>query len=95
MLKDQLIQPPFKSPSAVLILENGDIFWGNGIGSENCAIGELCFNTSQTGYQEILTVCQLRYYGVHIHDCALGRLYKVWCSASHHRRTAANSDAQL
>ena len=43
------------SPSAVLILENGWIFWGFGIGSKNHAIGELCFNTSQTGYQEILT----------------------------------------
>ena len=43
------------SPSAVLMLENGWIFWGFGIGSKNQAIGELCFNTSQTGYQEILT----------------------------------------
>ena len=43
------------SPSAVLILENGWIFWGFGIGSKNYAVGELCFNTSQTGYQEILT----------------------------------------
>ena len=43
------------SPSAVLILENGLIFWGFGIGSKNYAVGELCFNTSQTGYQEILT----------------------------------------
>ena len=55
MLKDHLIQPSLKSPSAALILENGDIFWGNGIGSESYAIGELCFNTSQTGYEEILT----------------------------------------
>ena len=55
MLKDQLIQQSFKSPSAALIIENGDIFWGNGIGSESYAVGELCFNTSQTGYQEILT----------------------------------------
>ena len=45
----------YKSPSAVLILENGWIFWGLGIGSKTHAIGELCFNTSQTGYQEILT----------------------------------------
>ena len=55
MLKDQLIHPSHKPPSAALILENGDIFWGNGIGSESYAIGEICFNTSQTGYQEILT----------------------------------------
>ena len=42
-------------PTAVLLLENGDIFWGYGLGAKKQAIGELCFNTSQTGYQEILT----------------------------------------
>ena len=55
MLKDLLSHPPHNPPSAALIIENGDIFWGNGIGSESYAVGELCFNTSQTGYQEILT----------------------------------------
>ena len=55
MLKDQLSHQLHKSPSAILILENGDIFWGLGIGSKSHAVGELCFNTSQTGYQEILT----------------------------------------
>jgi len=44
-----------KSPTAALILENGEVFWGLGIGSRNHTIGELCFNTSQTGYQEILS----------------------------------------
>ena len=43
------------SPSAILILENGDYFWGIGYGSQTANIGELCFNTSQTGYQEVLT----------------------------------------
>ena len=43
------------APSAVLILENGDFFWGDGFGSKTANIGELCFNTSQTGYQEIIT----------------------------------------
>ena len=42
-------------PTAALILENGDIFWGNGLGAKTLKIGELCFNTAQTGYQEILT----------------------------------------
>ena len=41
--------------SAVLILENGQFLWGHGIGAEKCSIAELCFNTSITGYQEILT----------------------------------------
>tara|TARA_Y100001970_G_scaffold291786_1_gene430300 strand:- start:1146 stop:2318 length:1173 start_codon:yes stop_codon:yes gene_type:complete len=43
------------SPSAALILENGEVFWGDGMGAKVANIGELCFNTSQTGYQEILT----------------------------------------
>ena len=42
-------------PTALLLLENGDLFWGYGLGAQKEAIGELCFNTSQTGYQEILT----------------------------------------
>ena len=42
-------------PTAALILENGKIFWGIGMGAITANIGELCFNTSQTGYQEILT----------------------------------------
>ncbi len=41
--------------SAVLILENGEILWGYGLGAKKAVIGELCFNTSQTGYQEALT----------------------------------------
>ncbi len=41
--------------SAVLILENGEIFWGYGLGPKRTVIAELCFNTSITGYQEILT----------------------------------------
>ena len=46
---------PFQEPSAALILENGEVFWGEGIGAKTSNTGELCFNTSQTGYQEILT----------------------------------------
>ena len=55
MQKDPDSHPSFMSPSAALILENGQIFWGNGLGAKRTNIGELCFNTSQTGYQEILT----------------------------------------
>ena len=55
MLKDEYSQLSHKSPSAALILENGQIFLGQGIGARNNVVGELCFNTSQTGYQEILT----------------------------------------
>ena len=41
--------------NAILILQNGDFFLGNGFGSNSIGIGELCFNTSMTGYQEIIT----------------------------------------
>src|SRR5262249_40959394 len=40
---------------AVLVLEDGTVFRGRGIGAFGQALGEVCFNTSMTGYQEILT----------------------------------------
>ncbi|MDA9708737.1 glutamine-hydrolyzing carbamoyl-phosphate synthase small subunit [Alphaproteobacteria bacterium] len=40
---------------AILILENGDIFPCLGIGSKGQVIGELCFNTAMTGYQEAIS----------------------------------------
>ena len=49
---------PFSPPSAataVLILEDGSIFYGSGFGAETTNVGEVCFNTSMTGYQEIMT----------------------------------------
>ena len=44
-----------KLKNAVLIFPDGSIHSGYGIGNEGVAIGEICFNTSITGYQEILT----------------------------------------
>ena len=40
---------------AVLALEDGSLFEGEGFGARASACGEVCFNTSMTGYQEILT----------------------------------------
>ena len=40
---------------AILALEDGTIFHGNGFGARATTVGEVCFNTSMTGYQEILT----------------------------------------
>ena len=37
------------------MLADGTIFLGEGLGAEGDALGEVCFNTSMTGYQEILT----------------------------------------
>ena len=44
-----------KPKDAVLIFADGSKFYGYGIGKEGLVIGEICFNTSVTGYQEILT----------------------------------------
>ncbi len=55
MLSNSFKNKKIHPSSAVLILENGEILWGQGIGAEKSSIGELCFNTSQTGYQETLT----------------------------------------
>ena len=41
--------------NAALVLADGTVFWGQGIGAAGKAVGEVCFNTSITGYQEILT----------------------------------------
>ena len=43
------------APTAVLVLDTGEVFRGHGIGAEGSAVGEVCFNTAMTGYQEILT----------------------------------------
>ena len=40
---------------AILALEDGSVFHGTGFGAATSACGEVCFNTSMTGYQEILT----------------------------------------
>jgi len=43
------------TPTALLILDDGTIFEGTGYGAETIRVGEVCFNTSMTGYQEIMT----------------------------------------
>src|SRR5690606_6413745 len=42
-------------PPALLVLEDGTVFSGIGIGAEGLSVGEVVFNTAMTGYQEILT----------------------------------------
>ena len=41
--------------NAILILQNGKFFKGVGLGYQSTATGEVCFNTSITGYQEIIS----------------------------------------
>ncbi len=43
------------SLNAALLLADGTVFWGRGVGAEGTALGEICFNTAMTGYQEVLT----------------------------------------
>jgi carbamoyl-phosphate synthase small subunit len=42
-------------PTAVLVLADGTVLEGSGLGATGHAVGEVCFNTAMTGYQEILT----------------------------------------
>ena len=55
MLRDNFINQYLRPTSAALIFDDGEILWGQGLGAIKSVIGELCFNTSQTGYQETLT----------------------------------------
>src|SRR5689334_14885043 len=41
--------------NAALVLADGSVFWGRGLGAPGLRTGEICFNTSLTGYQEIMT----------------------------------------
>ena len=40
---------------AILVLSDGDFWLGKGLGSKGKKKGEICFNVSMTGYQEIMT----------------------------------------
>ncbi|MEO5707449.1 MAG: glutamine-hydrolyzing carbamoyl-phosphate synthase small subunit [Alteraurantiacibacter sp.] len=44
-----------KGATGVLVLADGTIAWGRGFGAVGSAVGEVCFNTSMTGYQEVMT----------------------------------------
>jgi len=41
--------------TGVLVLADGTVLQGYGVGAVGEAVGEVCFNTAMTGYQEILT----------------------------------------
>lgn len=55
MSQNNMHQPPHPDITAVLVLGDGSLFWGYGIGIQSDVVGEVCFNTAITGYQEILT----------------------------------------
>ncbi|NLR72383.1 glutamine-hydrolyzing carbamoyl-phosphate synthase small subunit [Novosphingobium sp. ERN07] len=41
--------------TGVLVLADGSVAWGRGFGASGEAVGEVCFNTAMTGYQEVMT----------------------------------------
>jgi carbamoyl-phosphate synthase small subunit len=51
----RISQAPSPKPTAVLVLADGTCLYGTGLGAAGEAVGEVCFNTAMTGYQEILT----------------------------------------
>src|SRR5947207_9688510 len=46
---------PDHKPTALLVLADGTVLEGYGLGATGHAVGEVCFNTAMTGYEEILT----------------------------------------
>ena len=49
------VSAPAPWATASLVLADGTVFWGRGLGAHGRAVGEICFNTAMTGYQEILS----------------------------------------
>jgi carbamoyl-phosphate synthase small subunit len=47
--------PAPKGATGVLVLGDGTAIWGRGFGAEGEKVGEVCFNTAMTGYQEVMT----------------------------------------
>ena len=54
-MADANITPAPNGATGVLVLADGNVIWGRGFGAEGQAVGELCFNTAMTGYQEVMT----------------------------------------
>jgi carbamoyl-phosphate synthase small subunit len=93
---------------AILILEDGTVFRGKAAGAKATSVGEICFNTGMTGYQEIFT--DPSYYGqsiimtsVHIgnygtfskeNESASTKISGLICKnfSSHHSRSMADDD---
>ncbi|MGB7418458.1 MAG: glutamine-hydrolyzing carbamoyl-phosphate synthase small subunit [Erythrobacter sp.] len=44
-----------KTATGCLVLADGTVVWGRGFGTAGHAVGEVCFNTAMTGYQEVMT----------------------------------------
>jgi len=92
-------------PAAALALEDGTVFTGTAFGAAGTVSGEVCFNTSMTGYQEILTdpsyrgqiLCmtapQIGNYGVNRDDVESGALQMAGFVVREASRIASNFTA--
>src|SRR3954462_9239063 len=47
--------PQPEGATGVVVFADGRVVWGKGFGAEGEAVGEVCFNTAMTGYQEVMT----------------------------------------
>ncbi len=54
-MADPISTPAPKGATGVLVLASGQMIWGRGFGAQGDAVGEVCFNTAMTGYQEVMT----------------------------------------
>ena len=54
-MADAKPSPAPDGATGVLVLADGSTIWGRGFGAEGAAVGEVCFNTAMTGYQEVMT----------------------------------------
>jgi carbamoyl-phosphate synthase small subunit len=50
-----ILAPKPDGATGCLVLASGEVVWGHGFGAEGHAVGEVCFHTAMTGYQEIMT----------------------------------------
>lgn len=87
---------------AALALEDGTVYFGESFGATGTVSGEVCFNTSMTGYQEILTdpsyrgqiltmtAPQIGNYGVNHADIESGKLQMAGFVVREASRTASN-----
>ncbi len=90
---------------AALALEDGTVYFGEAFGATGTVSGEVCFNTSMTGYQEILTdpsyrgqiLCmtapQIGNYGVNPDDIESGKLQMAGFIVREASRIASNFTA--
>ncbi len=97
--------PLLNKPPAALALEDGTVYYGYAFGYHGETVGEIVFNTSMTGYQEILTdpsyhgqIVTMTYphignYGVSVYDMESNRPFAKGFIVREFSRTASNHRA--